>query len=126
MRSATYKLSPATTLITATSVKTARITPRRVRKLRSLCALRASSARRMVSNWATRPRRKDTTAMRGRPPAADAAGETLAKPSMGATPKPSSTPTDKDEEGHPFVPLDADGAGFLSNFLVGQAALPIV
>src|SRR5580704_18793327 len=51
--SETYTFSPFKTDITATSVVTARITPSNVRKVRSLCARKVSSAMRIVSCNAT-------------------------------------------------------------------------
>src|SRR6266478_187177 len=72
-------------LITATRVATAKITPSKVRKLRNLCARKASSARRMVSTMVTAPPRSPVSATL-RPPAAVLTCGNRVKPSSGATP----------------------------------------
>ena len=55
-RVATYRFSPAITLMTETNVITARITPSSVRKLRNLCARNASSESFSVSVNVRHPR----------------------------------------------------------------------
>src|SRR5882724_3714469 len=101
------------TLITNTSVVTARMTPRRVRKLRSLWARRASNESlkvswKVIQPFLTRCRREADTSTR------PSSGGTLVKLSMGETPKLFSC-IFKDEPPSQIVPyLDVLGVYKLS------------
>src|SRR5713226_5520877 len=88
-RSATYMFSPAMTLITETSVVTAKMTPSKVRKLRNLCARSASRASQRVSRKVTNALRRRTHLAALSIARVSALGIAL-NPSIGVTPNQTS------------------------------------